>query len=130
MDRFQDARAMRAQIEYVRGQISHATTQPDAARFVPTPTAVVTSTDLVPPPSGEPARPRPADSYASRGGDFPPWPTRAPIPPVGGRNHSVGAVLGPAVMPAENRNRCLRWRNQNARHPDILTAQRRARLAQ
>lgn len=55
VDRFQDAHAMRAQIEYVREQISHAMTQPDAARFVPMPTAVVTSTDLVPPPPGEAA---------------------------------------------------------------------------
>ncbi|MFD4759214.1 protein kinase [Streptomyces sp. NPDC058439] len=108
VDRFQGAHAMRAQIEYVREQISHAMTQPDAARFVPTPTAVVTSTDLVPPPPGEPARPRPA--YASRGGDFPPGPTRALVPPVEGWNQGVGAVLGPAQTPAENRKAAQRLR--------------------
>lgn len=25
-------------------------------------------------------------------------------------------------------HRCLRWRNQNARHPDVLAAQRRERV--
>ncbi|MCX4785753.1 MULTISPECIES: protein kinase domain-containing protein [unclassified Streptomyces] len=110
VDRFQDAHAMRAQIEYVREQISHAMTQPDAARFVPMPTAVVTSTDLVPPPPGEAARPRPADAYASRGGDFPPGPTRALVPPVEGWNQGVGAVLGPAQTPAENRKAAQRLR--------------------
>ncbi|WPW27988.1 protein kinase [Streptomyces atratus] len=109
-NRFQDAHVMRAQIEYVREQISHAVTQPDAALFMPTPTAVVTSTDPVPPPPVEPARPRAADAYASRSGDFPPGPTTAPVPPVEGWNHGVGAVLGPAQTQAANRRAAQRLR--------------------
>ncbi|WP_326631456.1 MULTISPECIES: protein kinase domain-containing protein [unclassified Streptomyces] len=104
-DRFQDAHAMRTQIEYVREQISHAVTQPDAARFAPTPTptAVVTSTEPVPPSSFEPAWPRADYAYEAHGGTSAPEPTTASVPPVAGWNQGVGAVLGPVQTQADNR---------------------------
>ena len=40
---------------------------------------------------------------------------------TGASNHPNHAVL------AHELHNCLRWRNANARHPDVLTAQRRER---